>query len=141
MTAATLPSIIANARRGTNLDDRCSVVLPQDPGFHPRMCIDCGRVTTRRNEDGFNRCLGVLPEFPWCAVCTEPMTVTAAGQKTHPSCSPKSRRLMAITRELERLGLPYCTCADVKDPARDCAHCKEFAQRLIERQRAQVAYP
>ncbi len=129
MTLA-VPPIIANAHRGTNLDDRCSVVLPQDLNHHARMCFDCGRVTTRHDESGDNRCLGVLPVFPWCQVCTEPMTVTSEGQETHSSCTPLSRRLMEITRDLERQGLGWCTCADRKSPAGGCPHCKSFAETL-----------
>ena len=88
------------------------------------LCVDCGVVTTHRGDDGLPRC-GQLPK---CAACRTPLRVTEPGQTTHPNCRPGMERATVITRELERLGLPYCTCVDLD--TRDCPHCKEFAQRL-----------
>lgn len=125
MTASTL--IVPSARAGTCLDDRCAPLLPSAPGVHGRMCGDCGRVTTRTDAAGAARCLGEFPPFARCARCGEHLRVVSAGQTLHPSCTSEGRRRIAITRQLEQAGLPYCTCPYMAPG--DCAHCKEFAAR------------
>lgn len=111
----------------------CSPVLPPDPGDpFGKGCLDCGRITTRHDENGRFFCLAPLPSFPRCAVCLEALKPIRAGQTVHPGCDPASKRLMAVVRGLIEAGLPYCTCPDVQNPG-NCAHCREFRRRAKTR--------
>jgi hypothetical protein len=90
------------------------------------LCLSCGVITTDRDAQGSPRCT----QLPKCEFCGYGMRLTGQGQTTHPNCDPAHLMRVRVTRDLERLGMGWCTCADIRRPAGDCPHCKEFAARL-----------
>lgn len=95
---------LRTASHGQGLDappcpERARPQYPIEGDYRTRMCVRCGRITSRLDRDGAAWCGGVLTGAagPTCRVCLTALDPVHVGTGTHPECAPQTvRHLQAV---------------------------------------------